>query len=136
MRSTIRSIVFASAALCATAAFAADRAAINVPFSFDSHGRHFSAGRYEVSLDTQHNTLTMRNTEHANEVLLSSVSPAEYAAGSPQLRMIFGNNQDTHTLKTVQIEGRQAIHLDRTRHHQVEAEMAKVENETVLNGAE
>lgn len=136
MRSTIRSIVFASAALCATAAFAADRAAINVPFGFDSHGKHFSAGRYEVSLDAQHNTLTMRNTERANEVLLSNVSPAEFVAGSPQLRMVFANGLDTHTLKTVQIEGRQATHLDRTRRHNAETEMAKVETEIVLNGAE
>jgi hypothetical protein len=136
MRSMIRSIVFASAALCATAAFAADKAAINVPFSFESHGKHFSAGRYEISLDSQHNTLTMRNTEQSNQILLSSVSPAEFVAGSPQLRLVFANGEETHILKTVQIEASQATHLDRTRHHNAETEMAKVETEFVLKGAE
>jgi len=51
MRSILRVFVLAVVSTCATAASALDGVEVNVPFSFETHHKIFSAGRYEVEFD-------------------------------------------------------------------------------------
>jgi hypothetical protein len=111
MRSMIRSLVLTSAALFATAAFAADKAVVNVPFNFDSHGQAFPAGQYQVKVDLNANVITLSNTTTAQS--LSWVAgPADWEAGTAFLRMKFDADGYSHELRSVQIARRITPVLD------------------------
>jgi hypothetical protein len=56
MRPMIRMFVLAAAFPSATAAFAIDRATVNVPFSFKTHGEIFPAGAYEAGIGLEFTT--------------------------------------------------------------------------------
>ncbi len=117
MRSMLRAIVLTSAALCATAAFAADSAVVNIPFNFETHGMAFSAGKYSATLDTFKNVLTLRNVENAKESIVWLVSPAD-ANNEKVLRVKFDDLGSTHELRTVQLGSRITPRLDApTRRH-------------------
>ena len=51
MRLGLKSLVLSSAAFCATAAFAANQARVDVPFSFTAKGHSYPAGMYDVELE-------------------------------------------------------------------------------------
>jgi hypothetical protein len=117
MTKMIRSIVFASAALCATAAFAADKAVVNVPFSFQAHGHNFAAGEYSVILDQNQSVMTLRNTEDARQSVQWKVSPGVYDADSQVLRLKFDDAGSAHLLRTVQFGPRITSVLDAAALH-------------------
>jgi hypothetical protein len=126
MRFVLRSLVLTSAALFATAAFAADKAVVTVPFNFESHGQAFPAGQYEVSLDLHENVITMSNTNTAQTVMWTA-SPADYADGSPLLRVKFDDAGSMHELHSVQIARRVTSVLDApAKHHDAGSSVAAV----------
>jgi hypothetical protein len=126
MRFMIRSLVLTSAALFATAAFAADKAVVNVPFNFESHGQAFPAGKYEVSLDPHANVITLSNINTAQTVMWTA-SPADYSASSPILCMKFDDAGYTHELHSVQIRTRVTSVLDApAKHHDAGSSVAAV----------
>ncbi|MBB6143523.1 hypothetical protein HNQ77_001472 [Silvibacterium bohemicum] len=112
MRSMLRSIAFMSVALCATAAFAADRAVVNVPFNFETHGIWFPAGEYDASLDMDKSVLTLRNIADPKEAIVWVVSPADEMAIEKPLQMKFDDLGGTHELRTVQLGSRITSRLD------------------------
>lgn len=113
MRSILRSMILTSAALCASAAFAANSAVVTIPFNFESHGVAFPAGKYAASLDTYKNVLTFRNTENAKATAMWSVSPTEATTPADQvLRLKFDDLGDIHALHTVQLGSRITPVLD------------------------
>ena len=59
MRLMISIFVLAAVFASTSAAFAFDRAAVNVPFSFETHGETLPAGTYEVEFDWIHHTLKL-----------------------------------------------------------------------------
>ena len=104
MRNMLRSLVFVSAALCASAAFAADKAVVNIPFSFETHGKVLPAGRYAATIDARHNLLTLSNTENVKQRSLAwIVLPAESNPEKPMLCLTFDNAGYTHRLHTIQL---------------------------------
>jgi hypothetical protein len=127
MRFPIRSLVLTSAALLATAAFAADKAVVNVPFNFQSHGQAFPAGKYEVSLDPHANVITMSNMTNTSQTVMWAASPADYTDGSPLLRVKFDDAGYTRELHSVQIATRVTSVLDApAKHHDAGSSVAAV----------
>src|ERR1700760_3037768 len=59
MRITFKTLVLSSAALCATAAFAANQARVDVPFSFTAKGQTYPAGMYYVTMNGSHTIVTI-----------------------------------------------------------------------------
>ncbi|MBV8113349.1 MAG: hypothetical protein JO300_01310 [Silvibacterium sp.] len=112
MRSMIRSLVLTSAALFATAAFAADKAVVNVPFNFESHGQAYPAGQYQVSLDPSANVITLSNMANTAQSVRWTAGPADYDAGTPILRMKFDADGYNYELRSVQIARRITSVLD------------------------
>ncbi len=112
MRSMLRSIALMSAALCATAALAADRAVVNVPFNFETHGIWFPAGKYDASLDTDKSVLTLRNIADPKEAIVWVVSPADETAIQKPLQMKFDDLGGTYELRTIQLGSRITSRLD------------------------
>lgn len=111
MRSALRTLILIPAILCATAALASDKAVVNVPFSFETHGQSFPAGKYAVALDLNATILTMRNVQDPKESMAWAVSPAD--ASSPAvLSMKFDGTGDAHSLRSVQFGTRTTSVLD------------------------
>ncbi|MBB6146173.1 hypothetical protein HNQ77_004145 [Silvibacterium bohemicum] len=127
MRSMLRSIALTSAALCATAAFAADRAVVNVPFNFETHGISFPAGKYDASLSMNKNILTLRNIADPKEAIVWAVSPADETAIQKPLLMKFDDQGSTRELRTVQLGSRITSRLDApARRHDAGSLVAQV----------
>jgi hypothetical protein len=114
----LRSIVLTSAALCATAAFAADKAVVNVPFNFETHGIAFPAGQYSAELSMGKNVLTLTNIADPKESILWVVSPADATGLAKPLLMKFDASGNSHELRTIQLGSRITPRLDvpATRH--------------------
>jgi hypothetical protein len=112
MRFLLRSLVLTSATLCATAAFAANKAVVNIPFNFDSHGRAFPAGQYEVSLDEHENVLTLSSITDTKQSIMWVASPAESNAVAPTARLKFDDVGSIHELHSVQLGPRITSVLD------------------------
>ena len=126
MRFMLRTLVLTSAALCATAAFAADRAVVNVPFNFETHGQAFPAGSYAVSLDPHANVLTLRN-DLTKPSINWAVSPADCDPTSPVLHMTFDDAGYTHELHSIQLGTRITSVLDApAKHHDAGSSVAAV----------
>ena len=79
MKFTLKTLALPAIAFCATAAFAANLARVDVPFSFTAQGQSYPAGRYEVTTDTNHNFVTLANEMDASKQLTWVVGPAEAA---------------------------------------------------------
>ena len=125
MRFILRTLVLTSAALCATAAFAADRAVVTVPFNFETHGQAFPAGSYAVSLDPHANVLTLRNDN--GQSINWAVSPADCDSTSPVLHMTFDDAGYTHELHSIQLGTRITSVLDApAKHHGAGSSVAAV----------
>jgi hypothetical protein len=112
MRSMLRTIVLTSAALCTTAAFAADKAVVNVPFNFETHGIAFAAGQYTASLSMNRNVLTLTNVNDPKETILWTVSPADESELVKPLLMKFDAFGSNHELRTIQLGTRITPRLD------------------------
>jgi len=101
MKFTFKTLVIPAVTLCATAAFAANLARVDVPFGFTAQGQSYPAGRYDVATDTNHNSVTLVNEADASKHLTWLVGPAD-AAKMPAV-MTFDQAGSTYSLKTVQI---------------------------------
>ena len=110
MRLTLKALVLSSAALCATAAFAANQARVDVPFSFTAKGQSYPAGSYAVTLDADHNFVTMTSKADAAKHITWYVNPAD-AAMAPAV-VTFDQFGTDHTLKTIQLGEHVTPNLD------------------------
>jgi hypothetical protein len=101
MQINFKSIALSSFALCATAAFAANQARVDVPFSFTAKGHSYPAGTYEVSMDMNRNVVTMASEMNPTEHVSWTVGPAD-AAKTPAV-IKFDHVGADYDLKTIQI---------------------------------
>ena len=101
MKFTLKTLALPAIAFCATAAFAANLARVDVPFSFTAQGQSYPAGRYEVTTDMNHNFVTLANEMDASKQLTWVVGPTE-AAKMPTV-VTFDQAGTGYYLKTVQL---------------------------------
>jgi hypothetical protein len=113
MRLTIKALVLTSAAVCATAAFAANQARVDVPFSFTAKGQTYPAGAYNVTLDSNGQTVTLQSRADSSKRIGWVVGPAE-AASSPAV-VKFDQIGTDYTLKTIQLSNHITPNLDTQR---------------------
>lgn len=101
MQTSLKSIVVSSVVFCATAAFAANQAKVNVPFGFTAQGQSYPAGSYEVALDANQSVVTMASKADATKHFSWTVGPAD-AASAPAI-VKFDHVGADYDLKTIQI---------------------------------
>jgi hypothetical protein len=102
MRSIMRMLVLIPA-LCTTAAFAVDRVSVDMPFSFESHGRVFPASQYDVSLTDDRRMLTLTSrTNPADRATWMTLS-ADKSPMDPDLSMQFDRNGNMPELRAVRL---------------------------------
>jgi hypothetical protein len=104
MRPIIRMFVLAAVAASATAAFAFDKVTVNVPFSFETHGKTFPAGKYEVEFNPNQNALTLSGITNVKSSFMWVASPAEFGPNMAILSLKFDNEADgTHALRSIRL---------------------------------
>jgi hypothetical protein len=113
MKISLKSLVLSTAALCATAAFAANHSRVDVPFSFTAKGQSFPAGSYNVALDANHNFITMDSASDTSKHITWNVGPAD-KIDAPAL-VKFDQVGPNHALRSVQVGSRITPNLD-TQH--------------------
>jgi hypothetical protein len=119
MQINFKSLAVSSVVFCATAAFAANQAKVNVPFGFTAEGNAYPAGSYEVSLDASHNFVTMTNKTDATKHISWNVSPAD--RGTAPAIVKFDQVGANYELKTIQIGERVTPVLDKNSRQSVSA---------------
>jgi hypothetical protein len=126
MRNIIHSAVIATAILCTTAAFAANRAVVNIPFSFENNGHSYPAGQYVATLDTVHNVLVLSSETDTRVSAHWTVGPADSNPNDEKLTLTFDDLGNRHDLRTVQLGPRITSRLDTPSRHSGETLMARV----------
>ena len=110
MRLTLKALIFSSAALCATASFAASAARVNVPFNFTAKGQSYSAGTYDVSMDEERNFVTMASKADPGNQITWIVSPAVTAKSPAVIKFdVMGSG---YALKSIQVGDKITPNLD------------------------
>jgi hypothetical protein len=119
MRLSLKSFVLGSAALCATAAFAANQARVDVPFSFTAKGNSYPAGMYDVVLDGNRTFITLASRVDLEKQIRWAVGPSEPAKMSAVVT--FDQVGTDHELKTIQFGDKITPNLDSHPKHGVSA---------------
>jgi hypothetical protein len=112
MRPTMILFILASS-LSATAAFATQRASVNVPFSFESHGKQFPAGNYDVVQNGSDNFLTMSSSKRPEKNITWVTGPTDVSTNSPSASIEFDQVGNTHELHAIRIGNHATPVLDK-----------------------
>lgn|SRR5271154_41542 len=104
MRPMIRMFVLAAVAASATAAFASETMTVNVPFTFETHGKAFPAGKYQVEFDSTENALVLISKTDTRKSFMWVASPADYSPKMARLALKFDCEADgTHELRSIRL---------------------------------
>jgi hypothetical protein len=115
-----RNLVLLSAALCTTAAFAAEQKRVDVPFSFVAKNHAYEAGSYTVAVDWSTSMVTLSKVGKPSQPLIWIIVPA--ANGDhPKVSLTFDVAGPDHVLRTIQYEKFATPNLDRQPKHKVES---------------
>ena len=112
MRTLINSTVMAMVLLCATAALAATKAEVSVPFSFHAQHQDFPAGKYLITVDSQHNLLTLSSETNTKLSARWITGPADSDFQNEKLTIKFDGSGSHHTLHSIQLGNRITSRLD------------------------
>ena len=101
MRITLKTLVFSAIVLCTTAAFAADRARVTVPFSFTAMGQPFPAGSYSLTMNMNNSIVTLASFTDVTKRITWLMTPAD---SKNDLGVVtFEALGLSRTLKTIQV---------------------------------
>jgi hypothetical protein len=112
-------------ALCTTAAFAVNRVSVDMPFSFESHGRVFPASRYDVSLTDDRRMLILTNRKNPADRAAWMTLSADRGPLDPTLSLQFDREGSLPELRAVRLGTYQTPILDahaNTRKSQIPAQ--------------
>ncbi len=125
MRPITRIFVFAAALASSSAAFALSKVTVNVPFNFESHGKTYQAGRYDIVLDNSQSIITLVNHNHPSQSVMWAAAPAEFGPNNPTLSMKFDDETDgTHELRSIRLATRTTPVLDVREKHAAQREVS------------
>jgi len=125
MRPMTRMFVFAAALASSSAAFALSKVTVNVPFNFESHGKTYEAGKYDVRLDTNLSVITLTNHDHPSQTVMWSANAAEFGPSAPALSLKFDDLADgKHELHSIRIAARTTPVLDVREKHAAQREVS------------
>jgi len=118
MRPITRTFILTAALASSSAAFALSKVTVNVPFNFDSHGKTYLAGKYDVLLDLNADVITLINHSHPEQSAMWIASPADFGPNTAALSMKFDNQADgSHELRSIRIAMRTTPVLDVREKH-------------------
>jgi hypothetical protein len=125
MRPMIRMFVLAAVAASATAALASETMNVNVPFSFETHGKAFPAGKYQVEFDSTENVLILLSETDTRKCFMWVASPADYSPKMARLSLKFDNEADgMHELHSIRLATWETPVLDKRERHAAQREVS------------
>ena len=126
MRPMIRTFLLGAVAASATAAFASEAVTVNVPFNFQTHGKIFPAGRYQVEFDSTVSALRLFNKTDTKKSFMWVASPAaDYSSKMAKLSLKFdGDTDGTHTLHSIRLNTWETPVLDKGERHAAQPEVS------------
>jgi hypothetical protein len=98
--------------LCTPAAFALDKTSVNMPFSFETHGKVFPASQYDVILGQDHTILTLTSKTNPADTLSFATVPAGMGPNDTVLSLQFDRVGNMHELHAVRFAGYKTSVLD------------------------
>jgi hypothetical protein len=119
MRLNLRTLVLSSAALCSTAAFAANEVRVNVPFNFVAKNHIYQAGAYKVVIEPEHSVVTLRKVEDPSQSGTWLVGPGDSQGNLPKVRLTFDGIGQNMVLRTIQYGRLTTRNLDEQSKHKV-----------------
>lgn len=90
-------------ALCTTPAFAVDRTPVDLPFSFESHGKVFPASQYDVSLNNDRRMLTLTSRTNPADTVSWMTVGAERGPTDPLLSIRFDKIGNMPELRAIRL---------------------------------
>jgi hypothetical protein len=100
-------------------AFASDKAEVNIPFSFETHGKVFPAGKYDVTLKGDRSFLSLTSRAFPADTITWTPVPTGIDAKGALLSVQFDQVGNVHELHAVRMGQYQTLvldtHLDRLR---------------------
>ncbi len=121
MRLTLRTLVLSSAALCSTAAFAANQVQLDVPFNFTVKNHAYRSGAYKVEIEPAKSIVTMRRIDDPVQSMTWLVRPANDDKNPLKVRLTFDKVGEDSVLRTIQFGGLTTPNLDTHPKHKVGA---------------
>ena len=113
-----RNLVLLSAALCTTAAFAAEQKTVDVPFNFVAKNHAYKAGSYTVAVDWTGSMVTLSRIGKPSQPLMWIMVPATNRQS--KVSLTFDVAGPEHVLRTIQYETFATPNLDTRSKHKVE----------------
>jgi hypothetical protein len=113
-----RNLVLLSAALCTTAAFAAEQQRVDVPFSFVAKNHAYAAGSYIVAVDWSRSMVSLSTIGRPRQKLTWIIVPAD---SGNKVSLIFDVAGPDHVLRTIRYETFATPNLDSQPKHKVES---------------
>jgi hypothetical protein len=110
MKTILKSLLLLTVVFFATAAFAADRLKVDVPFSFTTMGQSFPAGEYNIAMNANHCVLTLSSQSDTAMHVAFVVRPTD-PRPAPGI-VTFDAQGDHYSLRNIQVEGRITPNLD------------------------
>jgi hypothetical protein len=121
MEFRFRNLVLTSAALCATAAFAAEQKRVEVPFSFVAKNHAYHAGSYAVAVDWTRSMVTLSEIGRPSQPLTWIMLPGDADPNHAKVSLTFDVTGTDHTLRTIQYGMFITPNLDAKPKHNVES---------------
>ena len=118
MKPSLRNLVLLSAALCSSAAFAAQQRRVEVPFNFVAKNHTYKAGAYTVTMNTQQSMVTLSEVGRPSQPLTWIVGPGD--SGS-KVSLTFDVTASDHVLRTIRYQSFTTPNLDTKPKHRVES---------------
>jgi hypothetical protein len=124
MRIRFRNLLLSSAALCATAAFAAEQKTVDVPFNFVAKNHAYQAGSYTVAVDRVRSVVTLSKIGNPSQPLKWIMLPGDNDPSHAHVRLTFDVTGQAHVLRTIQYETLVTPNLDSQPKHTIEGTTA------------
>jgi hypothetical protein len=110
---SFRNLVLSSAALCATAAFAAEQKRVEVPFAFVAKNHVYQAGSYAISIDNTRSFVTLSEIGKTSQPLTWIVTPGDTDPSHPKVSLTFDVTRSGKVLRTIQYKTLVTPNLDK-----------------------
>jgi hypothetical protein len=120
MLMSFRNLVLSSAALCATAAFAAEQKRVEVPFAFVAKNHAYQAGAYTIAVDSTNSFVTLSEIGRSSQPLTWILVPGDGDLNHPKVSLTFDVSGQQHVLRTIQYESFATPNLDKKPKYRVE----------------
>jgi hypothetical protein len=121
MLMSFRNLILSSAALCATAAFAAEQKRVEVPFAFVASNHAYQAGVYAVSIDDTRSFVTLSEIGKSTQPLMWLIGAGAADPIHPKVSLTFDVTRSGNVLRTIQYQTLITRNLDKKPKQTVES---------------